>query len=978
MDFANFVSTWRNSTYQFSTNSLWYLRLGKLKIFSQKDLKLYWESLQKTPNHSATMLSTLLNGTTELETDNKHSFIERKIAKELCDFTCTTILNLGVFSHLVETARREILNILLTQLESITNSTLEFEHKVFLATFPKENPSYSYFVNQITCKEEWLEYTVQSYPILCRELVLFQNNYKSCFSEFCTRLKLDLPGIQHRFKIPTELLYINSLRPFCGDVHREGRSTILISLSTDTGEQFKFFYKPKPLATDVAFYSILQKIWELGLKKTIIPTINWNRGPYGWQKYEDAYTEVDSSKQLKTYCFNQGVNTAIAYFLGVQDLIADNILVKKEFPMFFDLEMLFSPTTKDAGDYLTCSKIAKHYLNGVIRTGLIPCFGFESLHQTGSNNSGLSLNSKKENAPNFHSFPFYTQELLAGFDYACRFVKEHSQEIIKTIKEEIANCSNLQTRYLVRFTFNYAQVFKALYSPLCQEKATQQHFTLEKLWIGYRKNILEENIIQDEIRQILQGDIPIFTTHPSSRDLYDEKGILLIRNYFKYDGLTASIQRIEGFSEEEQLIQKEIVKRAFYIHNGATTIYKHPLGYNTSRQRKTDLLSQIASFLYSLPQGVKDPKYFTYIDYTISKDDMWDQGIQHSDIFQGIAGVGIFFMAWYRYSKDTRAIKIIHKIYNQSIEYLHNNRNSLLDSPIVKLGVMGFPSSILYYYIISYKILKEEGPILSDDDLFVILDYIERKYQYDTHFDYFSGSTGLILILMELFKIKPSKRLHNIILLLGDHLVLSATTIDSEKIAWKKKSFSLWGGFAHGNSSAAYALFRLWSFSGNIKFHKVAIQALNYDQALFVADNQYWKKSLDTCGEIHHSWGNGTAGIGLSRNLISPYYKNLFMEQELHIAKGIIRREITNRTYTDHSIASGLLGLLEVFQLLDKRFSAKQCLRLEFENTDLSNIRCGGWSENPALSGLYYGYAGIGYNLIKLQYIPELPSLLWI
>ena len=91
----------------------------------------------------------------------------------------------------------------------------------------------------------------------------------------------------------------------------------------------------------------------------------------------------------------------MAYILGVQDLIADNILVKRDLPVFFDLEMLFSPISTTAGDYLTKSTIAKRYLQGVIKTGLIPCFGFETLNQTGFDNSGLCINSGKKNTPKF-------------------------------------------------------------------------------------------------------------------------------------------------------------------------------------------------------------------------------------------------------------------------------------------------------------------------------------------------------------------------------------------------------------------------------------------------------------------------------------------------------------------------------------------------------------------------------------------------
>ena len=60
------------------------------------------------------------------------------------------------------------------------------------------------------------------------------------------------------------------------------------------------------------------------------------------------------------------------------------------------------------------------------------------------------------------------------------------------------------------------------------------------------------------------------------------------------------------------------------------------------------------------------------------------------------------------------------------------------------------------------------------------------------------------------------------------------------------------------------------------------------------------EKTLSIVGDIHHSWGNGSAGIGLSRHLISPYFENTFMKQEIMIVQRLIKqtllRELTRIT----------------------------------------------------------------------------------
>lgn len=188
----------------------------------------------------------------------------------------------------------------------------------------------------------------------------------------------------------------------------------------------------------------------------------------------------------------------------------------------------------------------------------------------------------------------------------------------------------------------------------------------------------------------------------------------------------------------------------------------------------------------------------------------------------------------------------------------------------------------------------------------------------------------------------------------------------------------MWGGWAHGNSSIAYALFKLWHFSSEKRYYSAGVKALAYDQSLLDKSRAFWNKTAFTKGDIHHSWGNGSAGIAMSRCLIAHYYKNEFMDIEIETAKNIIKNEIFKHNYTDHSIGSGLLGLIEICGMLDDTFPVKQVIESQFSQIRLTDYKYGGWNGNPIVTGLYYGLAGIGYNLIKLQHDNTLPSLLWI
>lgn len=970
-----FINKWRGITRHFNFNDLWNKRLKLLGVFSESDLDAFVERLRQSIDNTD-VLPFLLHNRGSIHISDKFSYITQKIVYELRK----NIIQEISFVKINKKVEQSIAENLLPIVDDIVRNTIEFEYKVYCKAFPDKEITYDAFIKSITRRKSWLEYMTNSYPILCKDIEQFIIRYKHHIKLFAQRLSHDIKTIEAQFCHDETISEILGIAPICSDFHKGGLSTTLIKVLGAKGNIYEFYYKPKSLLSDIFWNKMIKQFHKWGLNQSVLLTENIDQNDYGWQKSIEADLSLNSQKDFNKFCFNQGVNIGIAFFLNIQDLIADNIILRKEYPIFFDLEMMFCPTPMTTGDYITESKSGNDYLQSVIKTGLVPCFGFETLNNIGVNNSGLSYVQGKNNMPNLKPDSFNCQELLNGFRYACSFFYKNKMKFIDFLNNNLETISTLNLRYLIRYTFNYSQLLKSVYSPINQSDILERHITFEYLWRGYDKSLLNEKIIQEEINQIKQGDIPYFTTRANSRDLFNYNGEVVVKNYFQYDGITAIKKKLNEFSIETLHWQENILNRALYIHGFSqkSDVLLQESIKISSKCDSPNLISQIAEILYSL-NDPKEKKYFTYVDYVISKEDVWDQGLQRMDLFQGTCGIGLFFMAYYKLSKDNIALNVVHRLLNQALEYIRNNQALFLDSYFIKLGVMNFPISLLVFYVYGKKILGKELPTISDEILNIVLDYIENKYKYDKYFDYFSGSAGLILVLIEIFKIHPYNRIKKIIFSIGDFLVKSSINIKDSAITWKKEFFDMWGGFAHGNSGISYALFKLSDFTKSEYFFKAALGALKYDQSLFDPSEKTWKKTLYEKGEIHHSWGSGCAGIALSRQLISPMYHNGIMRQEIRTALDIIKKDISCGYYTDHSVGSGLLGLIEIVGFLDKKTCPEKCLIDFFLNKiSLDKIICGGWEQNPIVTGLYYGYAGIGYNLIKLLHIKELPSLLWI
>lgn len=980
------IEEWKNVTHHFTDAGIWKERLQCIGLENEADFGSFLEMRQKASIHNKEnlILKSILHPHPLSDTQDGLSLSVSKYLVEYFKerYSAYEKLN-GLFR---EPLFSDVYLQIQKQTEQFVRPVMEFEFEVYKEAYNQTEKDFSFFLSTITPSAEWQDYFFESYPVLIKNLEIYIAFARQNLDTFLKRLNTDWEEICHSFGYP-DSLQIDKITLFLGDPHNGGQSTFSLQGSLCSGEKLTFYYKPKSLLPDMYWNKLGAFLQKLGLPASFMPTRNIEKANYGWQQGV-AYTVFTTEPAVRSFFYRQGINAALAYFFGTQDLIADNLMICQDLPVFFDLEMSACPQIPTGSDYRTKSIAGARYLKSVIKTGLIPSYGFETARHTGYSNSGISYVKDRRNLPMLNGKVIqanaYCREFEDGFRYAYLFFIHHKTQITDFLSAHQRQLATMRTRVLLRLTFTYSQLYKEAFTPFYLSDPYEYYKLFEHLWRGYDQSLLPGKIIQNEIDQLLQGDIPYYTSRPLSKDLYDGCGNLIMPDYFRKSGFETILEKIEEANPSLMQEQIHIIRRALYIHNDSDLPVEYappspPAAYALPLHAEPGLsaIEHIASFIYNLDAS-RDRKYFAYCDYTISKDDMWDQGIQHMDMFQGTEGIGVFLTAYFALSKDSHALSLALKIFDQSIEYLTNNKHLLFDNPTVKIGIINYPLSTIYYSLIGNEIAGKDLFRIEEDSLSFILDYLEAKMLSDEHYCYFSGSTGALLLLMKLYEKKPSLRIYNLIEKTGFFLISAAVAIDEERISWSKRAFDKWGGFAHGNSSTAYALFKLSDFLQNDVFYKAGVKALAYDQRLFNAPLKKWNKSIDFEGDTHHSWGNGSAGIGLSRYLIAPYYQNDFMKYEIETAIANIDRALPSLLETDYSICSGTLGMLEIRSLLDAQYDPLPLLNQMLADIPQKGLRCGGWEKNPLVTGLFYGYAGIGYNLIKLLYNKKMPSLLWI
>jgi type 2 lantibiotic biosynthesis protein LanM len=1005
------IQEWKNITHKFDDEDVWQSRKNLNGCTTDCDFKHYLLKLKrrKIDNSKFSFLIDILNSATNLDihfdfTDSDEVFLcpFRRIAIFLTNKTLSTLHNYAYIENY------KLKENLLVQYQSkifeILNLSIQYEYHIYLKAYLLSDDSANkvHFYNKVSNTIEWSNYYLESYPVLISILYNFIHQSISNIETSIMRLREDWAEI-NCFFLFSDAFYLSNVKLFAGDFHNNNQSPILFEFTGKDNSHQLLYYKPKSLIGDIFVNDCVSFLWSLGLKQSLTQTKNINKSDYGWQLHID-YQPVNKIEDVSCFFYSQGINCALAYIFNIQDLIADNILVHNNLPVFFDLEMVFEPTFKEGCDYKSSSLEAKKYICGVIKTGLIPEYGFETINNKGFSNSGISRVSgntyyhvKREknneklvikdviaadyNLPQYNGQVFPIDEFCSdfenGFIYACYFLIQKKNDIIDFLSEKFKIINLIKSRVLIRFTYTYSSLLKESYSPLYLSNFLKYEKFMEMLWRGYDKVLLPPNVIQSEIDQIKNGDIPYFYTFSNSKELFSGNNEIIQYDYFDKSGFDTVLDRLKEIDQELIFEQLNIIRRAFYIHNNhnAKLFHRH---HASTINKKENIIDNIINFLCNLSPKTDD-NHFAYIDYIVSHNDMWSQGVQNSDIFQGIDGVGLSLLAGYKLNKNPELLNIVNKINKQSIDFYKNNYNTFLDIDRPKIGIVHSPISTLFFIIQANKILGYNHFAIEKHTLNLFLNYIEVKYKNDIYYSYFSGVTGTLFVLLELYKLFSEQRIFDLIIKTSEHLVNGSTSIKGDRIFWNQPVFDKWGGVAHGTSFISYVLFRVANITKNQFYYDAAIKALQYDQSLFDKNLKVWKKTEHFLGEIHHSWGNGSAGIGLSRKLISTYYSNAFMQDEINISIENIDKTIPIAFAKDHSICSGLLGLLEIRKFLDASYDYSSILNQYFNTyITVESVKCGGWEGNPLVTGLYYGVAGINYNLIKLVYPDKnIPSLLW-
>jgi type 2 lantibiotic biosynthesis protein LanM len=839
----------------------------------------------------------------------------------------------------------------------------------------------------------WAEYSV-----LRDQIVQRLDNWATFSLRFLDHLCSDWISIRDCF-LGNDTGPIVRIDGGAGDTHRKGSSVAIVSFESGA----RIVYKPRSLATEVHFQQLLAWLNARGAQPEFRILGCLDREDRGWAEYIAA-EPCRTLEELPRFYRRQGAYLAVLYALHASDFHCENLIAAGEHPVLIDLEALFQPRLAELEAQRADELAVKTILDGVLRVGLLPMRFWDGGGHDGIDMSGMGsaagqlspmavpqweevgtdqmhLVRKRvtilgsDNRPSLNSAEVdpldYTAEIAAGFESTYRLLLRHRSEL----REIVARFLNDEVRVIPRATQTYGTILRESFHPDLLRNPADRLAFLDRLREAVEFRPCLHRLVDFERDDLLRADIPLFTTTPSSLDVWSSTGET-IENYFEEPGAALVERRIDTLNEadlERQLwmVRASLATMSSRAEGPSPALARHlPLKREATKSELVSAACAIGDRLEDLVLRSGDEA--AWIGLVPASEHTWQLAPLGLDLYDGIPGVALFLAQLEMISGERR----FRDLAKSAVAAMRRQLEGYRSNDVIG-GFTGW-GGVLYA-------LSNLGTIWADtsliDEAESSLSVLAGAIPRDTVFDVIGGAAGCALGLRALYECRRSPRLVELGRTCGDHLLANAQSINGG-LGWLCGSHAVTPltGFAHGSAGIGHALLAVAALTGDARYREGAASAFTYERALYSADRANWPdlRNNATKGFVT-AWCHGAPGIGLSRLFALSHFQDDTLMQEIDAA-------LTNtRSHTsigNHSLCHGDLGNADVLLTASQVARAPELRRHanRMAAAGLEVARKSGWICGNPLGvespGLMTGISGIGYALLRLAEPARIPSIL--
>lgn len=786
-----------------------------------------------------------------------------------------------------------------------------------------------------------------------------------------------------------------------GDRHRGGQTVHLLGFGSDS----HLIYKPRSLATDVHFASLLRWLENAGLLLDMRHPRVLDAETYGWSEYVRAGPCGDEAG-VDRYYRRQGQLLALLHVLAANDFHFENVIAAGEYPVLIDTEALFHGIGREREVKPFRSEGDVSLANSVLVVGLLP---FRIGGGGGVDLSGLGglegqatepspvLESEgtdemrmvrkpgtlrgAENLPVFGGWARhvgdYIEVLVEGFTATYNLLRRHRGELtaagglLKAFAED-------EVRYIARSTDVYAKKLWESRHPNLLRDAVDRDGFLSSLWSEVATRPVLRPLARSEFLDLTADDVPVFTSTPSSLDLWDSRGQRQ-SDFFAETGIDLATRRLHGLSSRDRRRQEWVIRASMGSASGVGRLPRVALEFADDGQGAADpleLVNEARRIADELIDLAEEGGSRAWLGLTDASKQSWMIRPLGPGLYDGLPGLALFLL----HAASLSGAQRLHDAGRECLEVVERvvDLAALQAAPAgsVPVGVFGGAGGAIY--ALGHLALVTPGGSEAQrcEDLAAAL---APHVTADEHLDIVAGSAGLGVVAARLAAALGSDVLRDLAHLCAERL-LTAVEYEEDVAVWRTPGSEqqALAGMAHGNAGFAFSLEIMAALLDEPDLLEVADAALRWERDQYLPDKGNWRdlRAPLTGGESAHDpmvgWCHGAAGIGLAR-LATGRMDPARADEIAAALRTTTRRGVTN----NHSLCHGTLGNLE---LLRRASSPGSTEVLALSGAIFRQGRAHGWREGTPVDvrtpGLMTGSAGVGYGLLRAASPGAVPDVL--
>jgi len=934
------------------------------------------------------------------------------VLKKHFDTLIDTINECVIISN-IETFLLGVVTSMLTQLNQIANQTLIIElyyakQNNLLKGKTKEERG-QYFLNVLLKDDAYRKEIYLNYPELTRLLEVKVKFITDYIIKIIYDTNKEISNIELYLNNNKKIGKIKNLYMGEGDTHNKGKSVVRLIFDSDK----ILIYKPHKLGIDEKYYEFIQWLNSLNIiedsKENLLAVKSYSIDDAGWVEYIE-YSECDNEEDLEHFYYRMGRTLCLVHTLNGNDMHSENVIAHKSMPVLIDLETLLHPDIHSniaaesaveiainevigavTSTHLLPSKIVNAKNNKILEIGgLGACIEqespFKSKYIDGYGTDDVRVLKRYGVIQPNNNNPIYKKQLIdaksykeniaSGFKDMYKWILQNKEVYANKVNSIFENCD---IRILYKGTNIYAQVLFSSFHPDLLTSYTDRYLFLHRIATDYKNK--NHKILQIEIRDLLQGDIPYFSTN-TSQNIVDRLNIIKKVSTTNSSTIKKVLEKINNMSEIKMYRQITAINTSFMtdFDNGHI---KPTLTFQNNKKRKytkEDFIkkaSEIADYMLerSIVGEKSDIKSRTWLE----AQDI-DLGFKiydnaNANLYSGLAGIALFYNYLWRVSLNIEYKKVANEIIVSIIENIPKEHDLELYNN-VKSGAFNGMGGILYaLFYLDYS----NNTNIYEDDILNIFDILFNSIDKSETNDIINKA-GNLGIMISIYEKSQNEKFRNIALeianMIFEDLNKNKIVIDNfPGISWSKDGST---GYSHGNSGTIAQLYRLYNITKNNAILDLIDEALLFERSMFSPEDNKWFKSIKdkngVCG-----WCHGAAGILLSKLQLKKLgYQDSLINNEIYTAienikKNGLKNDITlcHGAFGNMSILKDAAILLDDIDLYNESVATIDLL-VDFI---LSLMKTESFKEKE-YNGFMVGLSGIAYELLRVEREYELPNIL--